>query len=126
MSRRPSSIVLLLVVLAAAAGAVWVITTRTRPALAVYDSMPLPPPPPPGAVVADMPVADSSVADSSPSVRLAAPARDSAARHPPNIPASRARVRADSDSASRPHRSDNYGGYSGYGSKERRGDPNAR
>ena len=126
MSRRPSSIVLLLVVLAGAAAAVWVISTRSRPALAVYDSMPAFPAPS-GTLVADTSVSDTSAADSTPAGKLAAHSRDSAAhRLRSTPPPPRAGAPTTSDTATRPHRSDTYGGYSGYGSKERRGDPNAR
>jgi hypothetical protein len=129
MSRRHSSITLLLFVLAAAAGAIWLISTGSRPALAVYDSMPAPPAP--DTLVTDTRAADASVAgtpaaDSTSSGRLAPRAADTAARPLRSVSPFRARVPAATDTALHPHRSDNYGGYSGYGSKERRGDPNAR
>lgn len=125
MSRRPSSITLLLLVLAAAAGAIWLISARGQPALAVYDSMPAPPPAS-DTLATGRTVAGPPAADSAPSGRLAARAVDSAARPLRRAPTSRSPVPAASDTAPRPHRSDSYGGYSGYGSRERRGNPNAR
>ena len=118
MSRRPSSILLLLVVLAATTAAIWVISTRSRPVLAVYDSMPAP------AASSDTLAPENRVSDTTPAGKLAAPAADSASRRPRSTPPARAPATA--DAGARPHRSDNYGGYSGYGFKERRGDPNAR
>lgn len=127
MSRRPISLVLLLGILLATAVAVWAVSTRSRPALAVYDSLPSPRPStdqtepalasPPAAAAPD---SGKAIADST-----AAPVKSSAA--PRAARPAPARVRTDTaDTVARPHRSDNYGGYSGYGSKERRGDRDAR
>lgn len=120
MSRRPASIVLLLVVLAGAAAIIWVISTRSRPALAVYDSMPA------SSVPSDTLAPETTVADPTPTQSPAAPAADRATQRLRSTPPPRARAPETSDTAARRHRSDNYGGYSGYGSKARRGDPNAR
>lgn len=127
MSRRPVSIVLLLGILLGTAVAVWAVSTRSRPALAVYDSMPAPLPSadhtgPALASPAPAPAPDSgeAIADST-----AAPVKPSAT--PRAARPAPARVPTDTaDTVARPHRSDNYGGYSGYGSKERRGDRDAR
>lgn len=127
MSRRPFSIVLLLGILLATAVAVWAVSTRSRPALAVYDSMPAPRPSadqtgPALASPAPAPAADSGKALDDSTVT---PAKGSAA--PRAAKPAPARGPTDTaDTVARPHRSDNYGGYSGYGSKERRGDRDAR
>jgi len=126
MSRRPSSIALLLLVLAMAAAAIWAISTRSRPALAVYDSMPAAPAPA-DTLVSDTLVRDTSAAGTASAGKPAGHITDSAAVHPPRGAQSIRAVTPDtSDSTTHPHRSDNYGGYSGYGSKERRGVSNAR
>lgn len=127
MSRRPFSIVLLLGVLLATAVAVWAVSTRSRPALAVYDSMPAPPPSadqtgPTVASPTPTPALDSGKAISD---STATPVNGSAAPRAAR-PASARSATDTADTVARPHRSDNYGGYSGYGSKERRGDRDAR
>jgi hypothetical protein len=137
--RRPSVLVIIAAVLAVAA-AVWAVSLRTRPAFAVYDPMPARRPAGP-AVGTGVPVPQSKPAGAGDSAAPARPAPMSAAR-PASTRATPPRAGsavADStgaDSAAvdtavtadtvHHHRSDNYGGYSGYGSKERRGTPNAR
>ncbi|HJP57358.1 MAG TPA: hypothetical protein VJ847_10060 [Gemmatimonadales bacterium] len=117
--------------------AVWAVSARSRPAFAVYDTLPAAlhqdspgAPPPRDSDRVAHPAAAGSEAIS--------PERTHAAtREPPRaasapVPAPRADTAttdsvATRDSAAvRPHRSDNYGGYSGYGSRERRGDTHAR
>ena len=130
----------MIVVLVAIAGAVWAVSVRTRPTFAVYDSVPPPPPSSSGpspaapagsaarAAVAPVP-ADSTSARA----RAAQPVRHPRVSHPIESPADTAPAATSSptDTAAgtdtlRHHRSENYGGYSGYGSRERRGSPNAR
>lgn len=107
--------------LAATAVAVWAISTRTRPALAVYDSVPAP------RASADTVAASTAPAPGTDTGRAGADSGDRPVGASAEVRRARPQVRADSaDTVARPHRSDNYGGYSGYGSKERRGDPNAR
>ena len=120
MARSRPSVALMIVVLLAIAAAVWAVSVRTRPTFAVYDS-----------VAAPSPVAPAPLDSAS------SPARASQSAQHPRI-SRRAGSRADTAPAAtssatdtgsdtlRHHRSENYGGYSGYGSRERRGSPNAR
>jgi len=135
MARRRPSVLLMIAALLAVAAAVWAVSLRTRPAFAVYDSMPAPRPAGP-AVGIGVPVPQSPPSTAG---DTAAPPRPAPLSAPRPAPTRATRPRADSagpDSAAADtvaaadtahhHRSDNYGGYSGYGSKERRGTPHAR
>lgn len=122
MPRSRPSVVLMIAALLAVAAAVWAVSIRTRPTFAVYDSVPGPPPAP----------AESAGAAAAPTAPgTPAPARRIAPPRSVRTAAGTARADTGADSTAAPdtvrhHRSDNYGGYSGYGSKERRGTPNAR
>lgn len=129
MPRSRPSVALMIAALLAVAAAVWAVSIRTRPTFAVYDSVPGPPPAPAGS-------AGAALAPTAPDTASAAPLTPAPARHiapARSVPTAARTARADTgaDSTAAPdtvrhHRSDNYGGYSGYGSKERRGTPNAR
>ena len=141
MPRRRPSVLLMIAALLAVAVAVWAVSLRTRPAFAVYDSLPSPGPAPAVGGGGVPPVAHSTPAAAGDTAAPARPVPTSAPRAAP-VRATRPRAGgtsvdsggADSATANtaaaadtiRHHRSDNYGGYSGYGSKERRGTPNAR
>lgn len=141
MTRRRPSVIPMIAVLLGVAAAVWAVSLRTRPAFAVYDSLPAP----------STAVPAGSAGPPAAVTPRPEPARDTAAAalHAPVLPpgpvpaqSSRARrsaaaadtAGADTSGADtaatadtvRHHRSENYGGYSGYGSRERRGNPNAR
>lgn len=144
MARSRPSFGLMIAVLLAVAAAAWAVSVRTRPAFAVYDSVP---PAPPARKAGPAAPSSAAPADGTPPAAvtpLSADSPSSLARVPqplrhPRISASvglrpdssPAAVRSPTDSARgsdtlRHHRSENYGGYSGYGSRERRGTPNAR
>ena len=120
MTRRPWSTAILLGILLVVAALVWAVSTRTRPSFAVYDSVSAPP-----AVRDTVRPEPADTGTGGPPAPAVAATRATVARLSRHVPV---RARADSADTSgvRPHRSDNYGGYSGYGSRERRGDPNAR
>lgn len=119
----------MIAVLLAVAAAVWAVSIRTRPTFAVYDSVPGPPSAPaesPGAaVVPPAPDTASAVPSTPVPTRRASPSRSART----TVATARGDTAPDTAAAAdtaHHHRSDNYGGYSGYGSKERRGNPNAR
>ena len=137
MARSRPSVSLVIVVLLAIAAAVWAVSVRTRPTFAVYDTVPAPSPVAPAESAAPARAAPERV-DTGPAPGGAAQSvqrpgtsprvglRADTAAAPAAAPAS---PRTDSSARSdtlRHHRSENYGGYSGYGSRERRGSPNAR
>lgn len=120
MTRRPWSVAVLLGIVLVVAVAVWAVSTRTRPSFAVYDSVP-----------ERQGGADAMPRAPADTITAAAGGVPVAPPPAPSLPVSRkvpvpARGDSADSSGARPHRSDNYGGYSGYGSKERRGDPNGR
>jgi hypothetical protein len=127
----------MIVVLLGIGAAVWAVSVRTRPTFAVYDSVPPPSPVAPAERPADSPaqaaVTPAPAASASASARVAQPVRHPGSSRPVGIRADTAPAATSSatDTAAasdtlRHHRSENYGGYSGYGSRERRGSPNAR
>src|SRR5690348_11552674 len=144
MARRRPSVLLMIAALLAVAAAVWAVSLRTHPAFAVYDSLPAPGPAAPAAGTGVPPEPHSTLAtggDTAAPGRAApmssprpAPTRPTRPRAGAASPDSAGADSAGADSARvaaaaaadtvRHHRSDNYGGYSGYGSKERRGSPN--
>lgn len=126
MARTRPSVLLMIAALLAVAAAVWAVSSRSRPALAVYDSVPAGVAPAPATPVPSAPVpsAPRSVPEP-PSTRVARPRPAAASADSARADTATADSAARADTL-RHHRSDNYGGYSGYGSKERRGTPNAR
>jgi hypothetical protein len=124
----------MIVVLLGLAAAVWAVSIRTRPTFAVYDSVPAPAPMAPAESAGAAAAAAAVPADSA-----SVPGRASQPVSHPRI-SRPVGIRADTAPAAvssagdtvagsdtlRHHRSENYGGYSGYGSRERRGSPNAR
>lgn len=139
MARRRPSVIPMIAVLLAVAAAVWAVSLRTRPAFAVYDSLPAPSTAPPagsaGAPAALTPRPESARDTAAASFHTPVPA-PGPARTQSSSPRRSAAAAAGADTAGadtvaatdtvRHHRSENYGGYSGYGSRERRGNPNAR
>ena len=136
MARRRPSVILMFAALLAVAAAVWAVSLRTRPAFAVYDSVPAPtggaPAASAGAPAAETPrpgPAGDTVAAALPAPAPApgaAAMRSSGARRAPATADTAGADTAATADTVRHHRSENYGGYSGYGSRERRGNPNAR
>ena len=137
MARSRPSVALMIVVFLAVAAAVWAVSVRTRPTFAVYDSVAAPSPMAPAGSAVDGAAAAAvtpALADSaSAPVRASRPVQPSRISRRSRVPADTgtAVTSAATDTAAgsdtlRHHRSENYGGYSGYGSRERRGSPNAR
>lgn len=101
--------------------AVWLVSTRTQPAFAVYDPVPSA-----AAPVPPRPQTSAPVPDTIHHVPVR-PARPARTQPPRQRPAAAAVIHPDTDSvAAHPHRSDNYGGYGGYGSRERRAPPHGK
>ena len=141
MARRRRSVIPMIAALLAVAAAVWAVSLRTRPAFAVYDSLPAPsgggPAASAGAPAAVTPrpgpAGDTAAAAFHPPMPAPGPAaiRSGNARRAPAMGDTAGADTAGADTGAtadtvRHHRSENYGGYSGYGSRERRGNPNAR
>ena len=140
MARTRPSVIPMIAVLLAVAAAVWAVSLRTRPAFAVYDSLPAPSTavpagsagPPAAVTPRPEPAGDTSVAPFHTPVSAPGPARtqSSGPRRSAAASDTAGADTAGADTAAadtvRHHRSENYGGYSGYGSRERRGNPNAR
>jgi hypothetical protein len=126
--------------LLAVAAAVWAVSLRTRPAFAVYDSLPVPSRAAPTgssgapAALTPAPAPAGDTTAPAPHAPMTAPRpAPTRGRQPRALTASADTARADTAGPGtatadtvRHHRSENYGGYSGYGSRERRGNPNAR
>ena len=122
MARSRPSVSLVIVVLLAIAAAVWAVSVRTRPTFAVYDTVPAPTPAAPERV-------DTGPAPARAAQSVQRPGTSSRVGLRADTASAPASARTDSSPRSdtlRHHRSENYGGYSGYGSRERRGSPNAR